>query len=199
MTVLVQAIRSLDRRCGLASRHGARAYAGVSRLFGGLHRAVANQVAGLVGEQSAIVVDVGAGPGDLARLLQSRLPRATIVAVDPAREMRAVASSRGVLALDGQAERLPFESQTIDLVVSTLSAHHWDDPIGAFREFRRVLRPGGQARVYDVRFAGYGAGEARALAMAAGWASDSVRHEVLPERVFGLRPYSAITLDLAAS
>ena len=49
------------------------------------------------------------------------------------------------------AESLPFAAGTFDLVLSTLSAHHWADPTAAINEQVRVLRPGGQLRIYDLR------------------------------------------------
>ena len=49
------------------------------------------------------------------------------------------------------AEDLSFPDASFDVVVSTLSAHHWADPAQAFAAQARVLRPGGQLRVYDLR------------------------------------------------
>ena len=108
--------------------------------------------------------------------------------------MRAIAAGRGLTSVDGRAESLPFDDVSVDLVVSTLSAHHWDDPVAAFAEIRRVLRPGGVARIYDVRFAGYGPGEVSRIARAAGLRLDQTRHRVLNERVLGLRPYAVIEI-----
>jgi ubiquinone/menaquinone biosynthesis C-methylase UbiE len=48
---------------------------------------------------------------------------------------------------------LPFDDGSVDLVVSSLSQHHWDDPAGGLRDIVRVLRSGGQAWIYDFRFA----------------------------------------------
>src|SRR4051794_6639843 len=42
-----------------------------------------------------------------------------------------------------EAERLPFEDDSFDLVFGHAVLHHLPDLEGAFREFRRVLRPGG--------------------------------------------------------
>jgi ubiquinone/menaquinone biosynthesis C-methylase UbiE len=47
---------------------------------------------------------------------------------------------------------LPYPDASFDLVISSLSLHHWSDPHAALRELRRVLAPVGQvwpARVAD--------------------------------------------------
>ena len=38
-----------------------------------------------------------------------------------------------------------------DTVVSTLSLHHWPDPKQALEEIHRVLKPGGQFLIFDLR------------------------------------------------
>ncbi|ELZ03988.1 methyltransferase domain-containing protein [Natrialba asiatica] len=47
----------------------------------------------------------------------------------------------------GDAERLPFASDTFDVVWSSGSIEYWPNPILALREIRRVLKPGGQVLV----------------------------------------------------
>jgi malonyl-CoA O-methyltransferase len=42
----------------------------------------------------------------------------------------------------GDAERLPIATASVDLIVSNLTLQ-WCQPLAAFAEFRRVLRPGG--------------------------------------------------------
>jgi ubiquinone/menaquinone biosynthesis C-methylase UbiE len=46
---------------------------------------------------------------------------------------------------------LPYPDGGVDLVVSTLSQHHWPDLAGGLRELARVLAPGGRVWIYDVR------------------------------------------------
>jgi ubiquinone/menaquinone biosynthesis C-methylase UbiE len=140
------------------------------------------------------VVDIGAGPGDLLSVIGTAAPRLEVIGVEPSAEMREIAAGRGIIEMDGRAEALPLSDTSVDLVVSTLSAHHWQDPVAAIREMARVLRPGGEARIYDVRFAAFSVAEARSLARAAGLDPSTVGRRVLPERLFRVRPYCLITI-----
>jgi ubiquinone/menaquinone biosynthesis C-methylase UbiE len=46
---------------------------------------------------------------------------------------------------------LAFPDQSFDLVVSTLSMHHWANPTAGLAEISRVLRLGGRALIWDLR------------------------------------------------
>jgi ubiquinone/menaquinone biosynthesis C-methylase UbiE len=52
----------------------------------------------------------------------------------------------------GDVADLPFTDDSFDLIVSSMSQHHWIDVEGAIRSLRRVLGPGGRLWIYDVRF-----------------------------------------------
>ena len=47
----------------------------------------------------------------------------------------------------GDAERLPFKTDSFDVVWSSGSIEYWPRPVRTLREFRRVLKPGGQVLV----------------------------------------------------
>lgn len=130
----------------------------------------------------------------MLRELASLVPAAILNGVEPSAEMRGIAAARGVVEVDGRAEDLPVPDHSIDLVISALSMHHWDDPGRGFAEIRRVLRPQGEARLYDIRFAAYSEAEVRGFAHTAGIEVDAVRRSVLDERVVGMRPYVVITI-----
>jgi ubiquinone/menaquinone biosynthesis C-methylase UbiE len=51
--------------------------------------------------------------------------------------------------LYGNAAKLPFEDDSIDLVISTGASHHWRTPRRIFDECYRVLKPGKEAWIYD--------------------------------------------------
>jgi ubiquinone/menaquinone biosynthesis C-methylase UbiE len=52
----------------------------------------------------------------------------------------------------GDVADLGFPDDTFDLIVSTLSQHHWANVGGGVRELIRVLKPTGQIWIYDGRF-----------------------------------------------
>jgi ubiquinone/menaquinone biosynthesis C-methylase UbiE len=191
--LVVRAIRQLDRRGGLASEHGERAYARAAGLFASVHRLAEHEATATM-RPGDTVLDIGSGPGDLLVALAAAVPAARVVGVEPSAAMREMAASRGVESVAGVAEALPFDDASVDLVVSTLSAHHWDDPVAAFAEIARVLRPGGEARIYDVRFAGYGERESVAIATRAGLDPSSVRHGIASARTLGFPIYARITI-----
>jgi ubiquinone/menaquinone biosynthesis C-methylase UbiE len=104
------------------------------------------------------ILDIGTGPGHLLIAIQKVLPDAKLVGVDISSAMVALAlSNLKKYRQDNQIEVrvadancLPFEDQTFHCVVSTGSLHHWKDPLQAFSEAHRVLKPGGQALIYDL-------------------------------------------------
>ena len=106
-----------------------------------------------------MLVDAGCGPGYLVAVIARALPDLRITGSDISEEMTAKAT-RNLAALgfgsrvefrQGDVQKLPFVDSSVDFVISTLSLHHWSDPPQAFREIHRVLKPGGQFLVFDLR------------------------------------------------
>jgi ubiquinone/menaquinone biosynthesis C-methylase UbiE len=122
-----------------------------------LYRAVARTVVDDL-PPGGRLLDVGTGPGRLLVEIARRRPDAHLTGVDPSADMvayareHAQASGLGdtVAAQVAGAENLPFADQTFDVVVSSLSAHHWADRTRAVAEQARVLKPGGQLWVCDL-------------------------------------------------
>jgi SAM-dependent methyltransferase len=95
----------------------------------------------------ARVVDLAAGTGQLSRLLASW--NLDVVAVEPASNMRAILQDRlpSVPVLDGVAESLPFDDESVDGVVVGNAFHHFDRE-AAFGELHRVLHLGGVVALF---------------------------------------------------
>lgn len=98
----------------------------------------------------ATVLDIGCGTGYCTRALARRYRKADIVGLDLAQTMLQRAHRRDWWRFfDGRpafvcadAERLPLANASVDMIVSNLTLQ-WCNPMAAFGEFRRVLRPGG--------------------------------------------------------
>jgi SAM-dependent methyltransferase len=106
------------------------------------------------------LLEVGCGPGQLSiRLARQHGLEVIGLDLDPAMIGRARANAhragndqgRRPSFLVGDVAALAFRDQSFDLVVSTLSMHHWADPAAGLAEIGRVLRPGGRALVWDFR------------------------------------------------
>lgn len=115
------------------------------------------------------ILDVGCGTGQLLRRAAAVFPAAELVGVDPAAEMvgqagASLSSNVGVRFLQGAAEALPFADATFDLVVSSMSFHHWADQRTGLGEVRRVLATGGLMALAD----GFAVGGLRLAFWAAG-------------------------------
>ena len=107
-----------------------------------------------VAEPKAIL-DIGCGTGVLLRRLASIYPQAQLVGVDAAAGMIrqaqvALPPGSSLRFLEARAEELPFPDGSFDLVVSTMSFHHWQDQRRGLAEVRRVLVPSGVFVLTDV-------------------------------------------------
>jgi ubiquinone/menaquinone biosynthesis C-methylase UbiE len=97
------------------------------------------------------VLDVGCGQGiDLANYARAGA-RPTGVDLTARHVELSNAHLRALglagLAVEGDAERLPFPDSSFDRVSSNGVLHHTPDLPTALREIRRVLRPGSEARI----------------------------------------------------
>jgi ubiquinone/menaquinone biosynthesis C-methylase UbiE len=106
-------------------------------------------LAGLTGA----VIEVGAGNGLNFAYYPPEVTR--VLAVEPEPYLRELAEHAArkapvpVDVIDGDAERLPAGEAAFDAAVASLVLCSVRDPAQALRELRRVVRPGGQLRVFE--------------------------------------------------
>ncbi len=106
------------------------------------------------------VLDAGTGPGTLVRELARQLPGLQVSGIDLSEEMIRLARAHArreqleerVHFQSGDVAHLPYPDHSFDVVVSTISMHHWFELEQPLRELHRVLRPGGRLWIYDFRF-----------------------------------------------
>jgi len=129
-----------DRKWGIS--YGAQ---GRAQVLGKLRRALGDD-----GERFERALEIGAGTGyftlNLLRAGVVESAVATDISQGMLDELSASAERLGVDVGTAccDAERLPFPDGSFDLVFGHAVLHHLPDLGAAFREFRRVLRPGGR-------------------------------------------------------
>jgi ubiquinone/menaquinone biosynthesis C-methylase UbiE len=104
------------------------------------------------------ILDIGTGPGHIPLLLVAALADCTVLAVDLAPAMLAIAARH--LAGSPQADRvelriadaksLDLDDGSFDVVFSNTILHHLEDPRPFLREAGRVLRPDGVLLIRDL-------------------------------------------------
>ena len=99
-----------------------------------------------------VAVDVGAGSGFITgALVDAGL---SVIAVDRSTEMLEVMRKRFVdTAVDlrlGDAEALPVDTASVDMVFANMCLHHTEHPGEATKEMVRVLKPGGGLTITDL-------------------------------------------------
>jgi ubiquinone/menaquinone biosynthesis C-methylase UbiE len=104
---------------------------------------------------AAQVLEVAPGPGFLSIELAKR--RLAVRAVDISRTFVEIAGRNAVAeGVDvhfqlGNAAALPLQDASVDFVVCRAAFKNFTEPVEALVEMRRVLRPGGQVLLIDMR------------------------------------------------
>jgi ubiquinone/menaquinone biosynthesis C-methylase UbiE len=105
---------------------------------------------------SNTLLDVGSGPGYLIKSIRRVRPGTKIIGLDNNQYMLSLAN-RNLTNMDksylveGDVSNLPFTADSVDIIVSSLSLHHWENVPQSFNEIYRVLKPGGSIVILDIR------------------------------------------------
>lgn len=130
----------------------ARHYNTIERLFGNgglLYRRMSLRQAGL--RPGMKVLDVAMGTAAVARGAARLVgPEGLVVGVDPSPGM--LAEARKVFRgprVRGVGQALPIRSDHFDFVTMGIALRHVSDLVATFREYRRVLKPGGRLWILE--------------------------------------------------
>src|SRR5438128_1552764 len=152
-------LRQFNRHDSLFYGKGSRVYDVVMvRHTRRWYRRVIADIAPVLSEGK--VLDAGTGPGTLAREIARRQPQLQVYGIDLSEDMIRLARAHAKreqleerVHFDvGNVAHLPYPDHSFDLVVSTISMHHWYELEQPLRDLYRVLRPGGRLWIYDFRF-----------------------------------------------
>ena len=103
-------------------------------------------------------LDLGTGPAQIPIFLAQRCPKIRITGIDLSINMLTLGEQHVVevrladqIALEHvDAKALPYPDQSFDGVISNSIIHHLPNPMAAFREISRVIRPGGLILIRDL-------------------------------------------------
>ncbi len=139
-------------------------------VLSSFYRQVAREITSSV--KRGRVLDVGTGPGHLLVEIARGNPDLEVVGLDLSQRMLTIAKAHTeqcariattqdvsiaprprsqIQLVRGDVQHLPFCDDAFDMVVSTLSLHHWQNPAKGIQECLRVTAPGGQCWIYDLR------------------------------------------------
>jgi ubiquinone/menaquinone biosynthesis C-methylase UbiE len=104
------------------------------------------------------LLDIGTGPARLLLKLHKQSPGMRLVGIDSSAAMVTQAKqnvaeaglSEFIEVKEGSANHIPFPDQSFDIVVSTVSMHHWKQPEACLNEIYRVLKDNSYALIYDI-------------------------------------------------
>lgn len=103
------------------------------------------------------VLELGSGPGFITRQLLELLPNSTITCLEIDPELVRQAEQhltdnqrRRVQFVAGSVMDIQLEANQFDVAYARYLFQHLPDPIGAARQFLRVLKPGGKLIVHDI-------------------------------------------------
>jgi len=107
--------------------------------------------------RSGTILDLGTGPGYLPIEIVKRSESIKVHGIDLSRKLIDMARINALKAgvserlkfEKGNAAELPFDGNSYDMVISTGMLHMLKDPIKVLSECYRVLKPGGEAWIYD--------------------------------------------------
>jgi SAM-dependent methyltransferase len=99
--------------------------------------------------RGARVADLGCGSGVFTELL--RREGYSSIGLDISRKLVEIGRGQypGLELIEGDAENLPFASESLDGVLLSALVHHFPDPRRLAAEVRRVLKPGARFVAFD--------------------------------------------------
>lgn len=113
-----------------------------------LFQPFAQLVAERVGKADRAILETAAGTGIVTRAIAAVLPESRILATDLNQAMLDVAAGKATAGRlewrQADAQSLPFEPASFDVVVCCFGMMFMPDKQAAYREACRVLRPGGR-------------------------------------------------------
>lgn len=125
-----------------------------SEVYAPVYREIAGQIINKTGKRKGKCLDIGSGGGHqglavalITGLEVCLLDRSAKVLECAEEKIAHMNLENRVTAVQGEAENLPFEENTFDLVISRGSIDFWENRSKGLEEAYRVLKTGGYAYI----------------------------------------------------
>ncbi len=155
---------SLNQKKAIYGEEKARSYAESHRKYSGLMYGSFLKIVNKL-KLKGRYLEMGAGAGLLATLIAELIPDVDITAVDLSPDMAAVAGEyireknqdKRIHYITGDAadERFLKEQGTFNLVYTSFSLHHWQEPEKSLRNLWNAVSKGGALCILDFRKIGW--------------------------------------------
>lgn len=101
-----------------------------------------------------MILDLACGTGDLALELQKQAPQARVIGADFTGPMLRLAqrkerADKPISWIEADGLKLPFKSDTFDLITIAFGIRNMESLQGALREIRRALKPNGRLAILE--------------------------------------------------
>ena len=99
------------------------------------------------------LLDAGCGPAPMISLLAEKYPDRHYTGLDLTPAMIEQAKKKNIpnaTFVVGDCENFPFEKDSFDAIICSMSFHHYPDPQAFFDSVKRCLRPNGRLILRDV-------------------------------------------------
>ncbi len=94
-----------------------------------------------------VIIDIGSGTGRLSSAVTERYPDSRLYSLDLSPAMLNYARRQPITQPEGficaDAEQLPFNEQSVDMIVSNVTIQWCMNLEQTFKEFQRIIKPGG--------------------------------------------------------
>ena len=99
------------------------------------------------------LLDAGCGPAPMISLLSEKYPDRHYIGLDLTPAMIEEAKKKNIpnaVFVVGYCENFPFEENSFDAIICSMSFHHYPNPQAFFNSVKRCLRPKGRLILRDV-------------------------------------------------
>ena len=116
---------------------------------------IADEISHLGKARTGVAVDLGCGPGSLVTELALRSPQVLVLGLDISLPMTKLAQERttaeNVAFVVADVHHLPFQTHSVQMIVSHGAMHHWRELARALAEVKQVLADKGFVYVSDLK------------------------------------------------